>query len=124
MDVDEGLAQLRTLRTLKSAADEQIKALQAELIPLLTEPTYFLDDQGAKRYGYVQRQTTVVVNLDLLEALCPEVIEEVTNRKIDLDAFKQAAAAGRIPQNVLVQVASEVPKATFVAFGSPDGDGD
>lgn len=116
------LARLHALSRHRKQIQENYEELRDQLLPELDgDPVYFIDDTGVKRYAARINPELKEVDLELLDLLVPyDVLDEVAPRKVDMAAFQLAAAAGRIPKEVLVRVARIVPGSPRITFGNPN----
>lgn len=118
-DTEVMLARLEVVAKIENDAKAERERLRDKLTPILVDGSrIFLAPDGSKHFAFNVAQELTVVDAELLKQLVdPEIYDEVTVEKVDLDKFKVAQAAGRIPDDVLVKVVTFKPKKPYVKFG-------
>lgn len=126
-DEEYKFAMLKELRRIAAASKKLADELSVQLLPVLrADPSrYFIGADGAKYLAYYSQPKPLDVDLEQLVAMVDagelgaDVLEEVAPRKVKIEDFKRANAAGRIPDHIFVKVAAEGSGSPSVRFDSP-----
>jgi hypothetical protein len=117
LDREDKLARIQVIKEQQKRLKEEYETLRNEVTPDEGEYVLITGHDGQKyRVTRVEGADTVFYLDKLQELVDPTVVEQITELKVNTEAFKQAVAAGRITPAVLVQVMSLKPKAAYPKY--------
>lgn len=118
-DTEAKLARLQEVSKIERDAKAERERLRDEIAPDLEDGSrLFVGKDGTKYFGYQVAPEDTVIDAELLKQLVEEdLYEELVEEKVNLGKFRTAAAAERIPDDVLVKVTRFKPKKPHVRFG-------
>ena len=109
------LRRLTHLKERKSAIENEIEVVQAELDAMLgSGPIAFPGRAGREFQATVVRGSTETVDLEYWRAHASEVYEQITKPVLDKEAFIRLYNAGRITDEEVKASVSSKPKKTYV----------
>jgi len=130
-DVEDALADLQEMQMARRpdpAKTAEYEALRDKMVAYLRlhGPRYYLDKDGFKHYAFATIPEQTVIKVGVLQdavdrgELPASVLAEVAPRKGDLEAFRRAVRAGRIPEDLFVEATELVEKTGHVNYSDPE----
>lgn len=109
------LRRLTHLKERKSAIENEIEVVQAELDRMLGKgPIAFPGRAGREFQATVVRGSTETVDLEYWRKADPEIFIQITKPVLDKDAFERLYKAGRISDKQVVDSVLSKPKKSYV----------